>query len=256
MGAGPRQPYGWARAASDLEMTTRMRRLYRSGLLAAERGKAVEPPDPFDRANPEAFVAWLNTPDAEGPPDISRYLHSIYRERLDLQIQFPEIDGADASRFTDWIWQDSDLREKTPMELLPVASAPRPTGPVRSSASSSAALSASESVALDLSPVKPLEFLATHLEAMNTLRASADDKSFSGLRLAAQRFLFRLLRPYAFQQQQFNTQLIAGLRHAAVALRREEQLRQTFDARVRDVTRELIEVKRELRRLRQEDRQP
>jgi hypothetical protein len=61
-----------------------------------------------------------------------------------------------------------------------------------------------------------------------------------------------VLRPYSFQQQQFNSQLIAGLRQAAAALRREEYLREVFDTRVRDVTRELIEIKRELRRVTQE----
>jgi hypothetical protein len=254
MGPTPPRRYGWARAANDLELTTRMRRLYRSGLLAAERGTAAEPPDPFDRADAEAFLAWLNTPEDDGPRDVSRYLHSIYRERLDLQIQFPDLHGRDASRLVEWIWQDSDLRENTPMELLPVSSTPstpRPSNAIVPSPSPQAP----SSVSLDLSPVAPLDALLKHLDEMNVLRTGGEEGAFSGLRLRAQRMLFRILRPYIFQQQHLNTQVISGLRQAAVALRREEQLREALEGRMRELTRELLDVKRELRRLKQEQGQ-
>lgn len=216
-----------------------MRRLYRDGVLAAEREEAVEPPDPFDRSNAEAFLAWLNAPAAGGPPGVSRYLHSIYRDRLDLQIQFPDLHGADAARLADWIWQDSDLREQTPMELLPMAHTARPP-----------TVSTHPQASGDPSPVVPLESLLPHLEQMNVLQTSAESGALSGLRLSAQRLLFRVIRPYAFQQQQLNAQLIAGLRHAAHALRREEQLRASLDARVRELTNEVIQLKRDLRKLR------
>src|SRR6185436_6491237 len=42
------------------DMTRRIRRQYYAALLAAERGEGPEPPDPFDRAHPDAFPAWLN----------------------------------------------------------------------------------------------------------------------------------------------------------------------------------------------------
>ena len=61
--------------------------------------------------------------------------------------------------------------------------------------------------------------------------------------------LFRLLRPYAFQQHQLQMQLIAALRQVTVALRRQQQVHDSLDARVRELTRELLAAKSEIRRL-------
>ena len=58
--ASSRRRYGWDVSADGLEMTRRIRRLYWSALLAAERGDANEPPDPFDTTHPDAFTTWLN----------------------------------------------------------------------------------------------------------------------------------------------------------------------------------------------------
>jgi hypothetical protein len=87
-----------------------------------------------------------------------------------------------------------------------------------------------------------------HLEAMATLQQSAEG-TLAGLRRGAQRLLFRLLRPYAFQQHQLQMQLIAALRQTALALRRQQTLHESLDHRVRDLTRELVEAKREIRRV-------
>jgi hypothetical protein len=65
--------YGWGRSADGLEMTGRIRRLYWSALMAAERQEAAEPPDPFDTVRREALTAWLNAPDERGPRGWSRY---------------------------------------------------------------------------------------------------------------------------------------------------------------------------------------
>jgi hypothetical protein len=43
-------------------------------------------------------------------------------------------------------------------------------------------------------------------------------------------------------------QLIAALRQTAVALRRQQTIHESLDNRVRDLTRELVETKREMRR--------
>ena len=90
--------YSWGALASGVEFTDAMRRLYRSALVEAERGSGPEPPDPFDEVHPGAFIAWLNAPDDAGPRRVSRYLYQIYRNRLDLQIHFRDIHGADAPR--------------------------------------------------------------------------------------------------------------------------------------------------------------
>ena len=235
-----RQPYGWSRIACGLQMTTRMRRLYRSALVAAERGSGPEPPDPFDDMNPEGFLTWLNAPYSGAPGQPSRYLYSIYQDRLDLQIQFPNLTGADAARFNDWIWRDSDLREKTPMELLPLGEGARSRAPLEE-------MSAHVEQAPDQSAIGPLESMLPHLEAMTNLQQSAEG-TLAGLRRGAQRLLFRLLRPYAFQQHQLQMQLIAALRQTSLALRRQQTLHESLDHRVRDLTRELVEAKREMRR--------
>ena len=51
-------PYGFANTANGVPFDRRMRRLYREGLLAAERGAGAPPPDPLDPAQAEAFVRW------------------------------------------------------------------------------------------------------------------------------------------------------------------------------------------------------
>jgi glycosyltransferase involved in cell wall biosynthesis len=120
----PSQSYGWNRLASGLAFTTRMRRLYRKSLLEAENGRGPQPPDPFDESHPDAFVTWLNAPVLDGPPNVSRYLYSIYHDRVDLQIQFPDLYRADdVSHFEDWLWKYCDLKETIPLELMPVRAA-------------------------------------------------------------------------------------------------------------------------------------
>jgi glycosyltransferase involved in cell wall biosynthesis/SAM-dependent methyltransferase len=117
--ADGRPPYGWSRLPSGVPLTTRMRRLYWSGLVCAEQGKCPEPPSPFDAESPDAFLAWLNSPAEGGPRRVSRFLYSIYRDRVDLQIHFPDLYGKDAATYAEWIWADGSMQEKIPVELLP-----------------------------------------------------------------------------------------------------------------------------------------
>ena len=112
-------PYGWNATAAGMALATRMRRLYRDGLIAAEEGKAVEPPDPFDAENPGGFVEWLNSPADDGPRRVSRYLYDIYKSRMDLQVRFPDAGGADAEAFADWVWTYGVVDEVVPLELRP-----------------------------------------------------------------------------------------------------------------------------------------
>jgi len=66
--ASSQRGYGWDVSADGVAMTRRIRRLYRSALVAAERGEGPEPPDPFDPAHPDAFTAWLNARDRLAAP--------------------------------------------------------------------------------------------------------------------------------------------------------------------------------------------
>jgi hypothetical protein len=87
------------------------------------------------------------------------------------------------------------------------------------------------------------------LAATSTLRVSAEGRSLGGLRLFAQRALFRVLRPLWFQQHQFHAQLVAALRLTAGAIRTEQRARDAVDARVRDLTGKLLAARNETYRL-------
>ena len=124
IGADAARRYGWGTLACGLEFTDAMRRLYRTALIAAEQGSGPEPPDPFDEARPDAFIAWLNSPDEAGPRRISRYLYQIFLSRIDLQMHFRDIYGADAPRYLEWVRHDGVVQAHIPPELLPERHAP------------------------------------------------------------------------------------------------------------------------------------
>ncbi len=117
--ANGKQPYGWGRLPSGLPLTPRMRRLYWDAVVEAEQGKGPEPPGPFDVDHPDAFVRWLNTPSRRGPRGVSRFLFSIYEERPDLRVAFPDVSGRDAGAFANWVTSDGMRQEEIPEELLP-----------------------------------------------------------------------------------------------------------------------------------------
>lgn len=100
-------------------MTPRIRRLFWSAVLAAERGEAPDPPDPFDVSRPGAFTAWLNAPDERAPGRWSRYLRAIYHARPDVQAHMHHIDGADGARFGNWLRTDGVVQERIPAPLVP-----------------------------------------------------------------------------------------------------------------------------------------
>jgi glycosyltransferase involved in cell wall biosynthesis/2-polyprenyl-3-methyl-5-hydroxy-6-metoxy-1,4-benzoquinol methylase len=118
--ANGRPPYGWDRLPSGMALTPRMRRLYRSALVDAEQLGTPEPAGPFDEARPEDFVRWLNSPAKNGPRTLSRYLYSIYADRPDLRVAFPDIHGTHAAAFAEWIWTDGAQQENIPDDLLPI----------------------------------------------------------------------------------------------------------------------------------------
>jgi 2-polyprenyl-3-methyl-5-hydroxy-6-metoxy-1,4-benzoquinol methylase len=97
--------------------------------------------------------------------------------------------------------------------------------------------------------VEQLEALLGPLNETSTLRLSADGRPMSGLRLFAQRALFRVLRPLWFQQHQFHAHLVAALHTTAGALRSERRAREAVDARVRSLTGRLLATRREADRL-------
>ena len=115
-----RESYGWSTTASGVPLSARIRRLYWEALISSEAGKGSEPPDPFDAEKPSGFIDWLNSPQTGGPRRLSRFLYSLYRDRLDLQIHFPDLDGADGVRYANWILGDGVKQAEIPDELLPL----------------------------------------------------------------------------------------------------------------------------------------
>jgi glycosyltransferase involved in cell wall biosynthesis len=123
------RPYGWSHTADGIELTSRIRRLYWSAVMAAEQGQAPEPPDPFDSACPQAFTAWLNSPAEDGPQGWSRYLYALYQARPDVQAHFRDITGVDRPRLACWLRTDGVVQEHIPSSLLPPDPGPGAIGP-------------------------------------------------------------------------------------------------------------------------------
>src|SRR4029079_6162070 len=97
---------------------------YWTALVASEEGASgvAEPPDPFDTAHPRDFLDWLNSPPEDGPRRVSRFLSSIYRDRSELRVCFPDLDGPDAARYHEWVWRygvDQEPALFDMFELLP-----------------------------------------------------------------------------------------------------------------------------------------
>jgi hypothetical protein len=143
----------------------------------------------------------------------------------------------------------SRATEKMPLEVQRAAGAgPRAPQPPIPPATGRVEAAPDTPLGADGSGIGPLEFMLPHLEKMATVQRSAEG-ALAGFRLAAQAALFRLLRPYAFQQHQLQMHLIAALRQATVALRRQQQVHKSLDTRVRELSRELLAAKQEIQKL-------
>lgn len=115
--------YGWATLPSGIRLDSRIRRLYRSALVEAEKALGPEPPNPFDVDHAAAFVDWLNQPVAPRvQPVISRYLYSIYEDRPDLQRAFADLPSGGSSAFLRWALDDGRRQVPIPDALLPTVS--------------------------------------------------------------------------------------------------------------------------------------
>jgi hypothetical protein len=131
-----RTPYGWARAGR-VDLTSPIRRLYRTELMAALAAGKPVPPDPF-AGDGEDFFAWLvdaeprRRPLRGGSPTVPRFVIAEHRRRPDLQVVYPDPHGASASRLLGWATADEDFRRRTPPALLQAArsSLPAPTRPL------------------------------------------------------------------------------------------------------------------------------
>jgi len=111
--------YGLGALQKGLRIDHRMRWIYREALLAFEQGRGEEPP--AANGDPDALVRWFNEPVVRSPgASVSRYLHSLYSERLDLQLAFPDLSGKDGERFLTWARETGVNEVRIPGALLPI----------------------------------------------------------------------------------------------------------------------------------------
>lgn len=95
--------------------TDRLLRLYGEALAEGEN-----PGDPFTSAGAERFMRWLQSPAPRGAgAGITRYLDRVYRDRPDLPVAYPDLDGADGEGFAGWAWVFGRHELDIPDEFLP-----------------------------------------------------------------------------------------------------------------------------------------
>ncbi len=113
-------PYGWNRLRSGLFFDVHMRRVFREAMLASDRDRVPEPPQPFDAESERRFLEWLNEPArGSGSSGITRYLAAIYQDRSDVQYAFPRVPGEDAEGYLGWIRTDGVVQQHIPPALMP-----------------------------------------------------------------------------------------------------------------------------------------
>ncbi len=107
------------RLPNGLVFDARLLNLYHESL-----GDIVLPGDLFDAGGCAAFMSWMQGPAPAGAAaGINRYLYRVYRDRHDLPIAFPDLDGADGAVFAGWAWSYGRREMAIGDEFLP----PHPT---------------------------------------------------------------------------------------------------------------------------------
>jgi glycosyltransferase involved in cell wall biosynthesis len=98
----------------------------RMSLLLGEAAEAGEDfGDVFAPKGTEAFMRWLEGPAPRGSAfGVNRYLYQVYREREDVQLAYPKLNGPDGEEFAGWAWVFGAREMGIPERFLP----PRPPG--------------------------------------------------------------------------------------------------------------------------------
>lgn len=131
-------PYGYATLADGTELTPTMRRLFRDEWVAAEHsrpspgGAATEtPPHAFGSDGGLAFAEWLASPATrqQSSAGLNRLAMSIWEQRTDLRMAFPDPCGSDAEGFRRWCSDSGVSEHQLPQWVLPGAKARQPFPP-------------------------------------------------------------------------------------------------------------------------------
>jgi len=103
-----------------------MRSVYREALLASEESDAAEPPNPYE-LGAAAFLDWLRAPVdlRRNACTVSRYLKARWRHD-NLSREFPDLVGADASRYVAWAQGPDGVAAGIPRSLAQPMISPHP----------------------------------------------------------------------------------------------------------------------------------
>lgn len=116
-----RWAYGYAKLPDGTRLDTRLRRLLRETEL--DEGVSMAP---FTPAGLRILYDYLDKPASPaGPPEITRVLEFVYRDRPDLQSRFPDIAGDDRAVFLRWMRDNGRDELSLPHALLPPVSSDR-----------------------------------------------------------------------------------------------------------------------------------
>jgi glycosyltransferase involved in cell wall biosynthesis len=110
-------PYRFGRLNDGTAVTSMMRRAYRSAVVEAELAGDPYPPMPF-RDDDADVLAWFSAPVAEGSW-VNRLVESLWRNRPDLQLAFPDIFGVDQAPLLAWCLTSGVREAQLSAALLP-----------------------------------------------------------------------------------------------------------------------------------------
>jgi hypothetical protein len=116
--------YAYDRLADGTLLSRRLRRAVRDGELYGGLGGS-----PFDASGTVALLDWLNGPAERGAmAGLTRYWFEIYRERVDLQMVHPDLDGPGGPGLVQWVMDHGRHDFATPDVLLPLSVSPGSAG--------------------------------------------------------------------------------------------------------------------------------
>jgi glycosyltransferase involved in cell wall biosynthesis/SAM-dependent methyltransferase len=121
-------PYGWDEGANGLKLDRVARSLYREGIEAGRLNGS-----PFDAAGAAELTDYLTaTIHGTNEAAINRYATTLWEQRQDLRDVFPDIEGASAMAYLEWMREFGDETKMSVDLLLGPATSDDDHGPSQS----------------------------------------------------------------------------------------------------------------------------
>jgi glycosyltransferase involved in cell wall biosynthesis len=117
-----RHAYRFDYAANGHPIDRRLRNSFRLMLQEQEEshGATRWMPDPFDPVEaPSFFRLLLEPPEEPGGGLVPRYFVDLHRSRADLQVVFPDLEGAAATGYLEWVRRSARIEGSVPGHYLP-----------------------------------------------------------------------------------------------------------------------------------------